>query len=668
MLKRLLLTLFIAIPLTVSAQVFNQNQIVTTPYLNGGIPYASSSAGNAKFGVISTSTLMTLLGGPFSTGTNFWGGSLGGAIYKLNSGYVGFGTTTPAASLHIYEQNGTGASPSILLSGNTGGDTDFWLARITDDGTDDDDSFRIGRGVIPGTAPFFTITNTGNTGIGTTTPLSLLTVSSSTASGLSRLFGVGTTTDNLFSVFANGQAVLGTPTPTSGAMLTVNASTTANTGVAITGVTTGSAINAAALTSGTGITAPALTSGRGILLGAITSGFGVDIGTTCTTCIGINFGVGSVAASTASAVRWTGSRNITADYTGSFIQVDPTHNIAAAATRTTSGSMLRIVPTYSVSGALASNQIITGSSTYFGRILNNGGTGNASITASGPVVSIFNNRTGAGTTTDTSTVLDVRQSNTTGSGDALIVENLGTGNLAEFIGNGNFGIGTSTPGSKLTVNGTSLLYGAVSLPLLSNGCLTLASGVITSLGVSCLTANQTITLSGDVSGSGSTAITTTIGALKVLNSMIANATIDLTTKVTGVLPIANGGTGTSTAPTIGKVLLGNASGGYDLVATSSLGISGGGSYTATYPITLTGSAFGIAFGTTTSNSWSQPQFFNGGASTTALTVETNVAGSSTIQIGTSHPGCIKTRDASNGAYTYSWTEAGILYTDTVSCQ
>lgn len=55
----------------------------------------------------------------------------------------------------------------------------------------------------------------------------------------------------------------------------------------------------------------------------------------------------------------------------------------------------------------------------------------------------------------------------------------------------------------------------------------------------------TITLSGDVSGSGTTAITTTIGALKVLGSMIANATIDLTTKVTGILPIANGGTNNS---------------------------------------------------------------------------------------------------------------------------
>jgi hypothetical protein len=60
-----------------------------------------------------------------------------------------------------------------------------------------------------------------------------------------------------------------------------------------------------------------------------------------------------------------------------------------------------------------------------------------------------------------------------------------------------------------------------------------------------LTGNQTITLNGDVSGSGTTAITTTIGALKVTNAMLAGS-IDLTSKVTGILPIANGGTGSST--------------------------------------------------------------------------------------------------------------------------
>jgi len=57
-------------------------------------------------------------------------------------------------------------------------------------------------------------------------------------------------------------------------------------------------------------------------------------------------------------------------------------------------------------------------------------------------------------------------------------------------------------------------------------------------GAGYITGNQTITLSGDVSGSGTTAITTTIGALKVTNAMLAGS-IDLTTKVTGLLPDGN---------------------------------------------------------------------------------------------------------------------------------
>jgi len=45
---------------------------------------------------------------------------------------------------------------------------------------------------------------------------------------------------------------------------------------------------------------------------------------------------------------------------------------------------------------------------------------------------------------------------------------------------------------------------------------------------------------------------------------------------TGVLAIARGGTGTTTAPTFGQLLMGNTGGGYDLVATSTLGIGGSG--------------------------------------------------------------------------------------------
>jgi fibronectin-binding autotransporter adhesin len=93
-----------------------------------------------------------------------------------------------------------------------------------------------------------------------------------------------------------------------------------------------------------------------------------------------------------------------------------------------------------------------------------------------------------------------------------------------------------------------------------------ASGNINAAGVSVsgtpvLTANQTITLTGDVTGSGATSIATTIAAGHVTNAMLAGS-IDLTSKVTGTLPVGNGGTGTATAFTAGSVVYAGASGVY----------------------------------------------------------------------------------------------------------
>lgn len=56
------------------------------------------------------------------------------------------------------------------------------------------------------------------------------------------------------------------------------------------------------------------------------------------------------------------------------------------------------------------------------------------------------------------------------------------------------------------------------------------------------TGDQTITLTGDVTGSGTGSFAASIGSGKVTNAMLAGS-IDLTAKVTGTLPVGNGGTG-----------------------------------------------------------------------------------------------------------------------------
>jgi len=102
---------------------------------------------------------------------------------------------------------------------------------------------------------------------------------------------------------------------------------------------------------------------------------------------------------------------------------------------------------------------------------------------------------------------------------------------------------------------------------------------------------------------------------RITGGSISGASIsgDITaTDFSGVLAIAKGGTGTSTAPTYGKVLLGNSSGSYDLVATSSLGISGGSG--ASFGQTFELASGALSPTTTVGLIVSASSTFNGGAS------------------------------------------------------
>lgn len=115
----------------------------------------------------------------------------------------------------------------------------------------------------------------------------------------------------------------------------------------------------------------------------------------------------------------------------------------------------------------------------------------------------------------------------------------------------NVGTVTSIATSYGLTGGTITTTGTLKVDTSTAGINPATQGFVTRQGY--LTGNQTITLSGDISGSGATSITTAIGALKVLNAMIANSTIDLTAKVTGVLPAINGGTNIASY-TVGDLL------------------------------------------------------------------------------------------------------------------
>jgi hypothetical protein len=91
-------------------------------------------------------------------------------------------------------------------------------------------------------------------------------------------------------------------------------------------------------------------------------------------------------------------------------------------------------------------------------------------------------------------------------------------------------IATTGPITGGTITGTGTIACATCATTTNGGALSATSPVtISAAGViacaTCLTGNQSITLSGDVSGSGTTAITTAIGANKVTNAM-TDSTVD----------------------------------------------------------------------------------------------------------------------------------------------
>ncbi len=147
-----------------------------------------------------------------------------------------------------------------------------------------------------------------------------------------------------------------------------------------------------------------------------------------------------------------------------------------------------------------------------------------------------------------------------GGATTYYINNVGTANLNGLTA------GTTTLGqvtmSQLTNNGSASISGALTLfttPTIattSKQTLTLGDSntgnVVVTNNISAAnlsgtnTGDQTITLSGDISGTGTGAITTTIGALKVTNAMLA-----------GGITEAKGGTGQSTYTT-GDILYSSA--------------------------------------------------------------------------------------------------------------
>ena len=112
-----------------------------------------------------------------------------------------------------------------------------------------------------------------------------------------------------------------------------------------------------------------------------------------------------------------------------------------------------------------------------------------------------------------------------------------------------------TDATTMTFPSTSATIARTDAAQTFTGTQTFSSTIAGSISGNAATVTTNANLTGDVTSSGNA---TTIGTGKVTNSMLAGS-IDLTSKVSGSLPIANGGTGASTA-TQNYIFAGPASG------------------------------------------------------------------------------------------------------------
>ncbi|MHB8710432.1 MAG: immunoglobulin-like domain-containing protein [Minisyncoccota bacterium] len=164
-----------------------------------------------------------------------------------------------------------------------------------------------------------------------------------------------------------------------------------------------------------------------------------------------------------------------------------------------------------------------------------------------------------------------------------------TGNFTNLTGGATTLATTSITGA-LTVNGVAVTGGG--------GSTSSTAGYFTATSTTASTFPYASTTALTVSGANGLFLASLNGPLQA-NNGIVSATTSL-----GVL---YGGTGLTSMPAYGNILVGNASGGYTLTATSSLGIQS--SLSFTYPLVNTSNTISTAFGTTTSNTWGGTQTF-----------------------------------------------------------
>lgn len=162
------------------------------------------------------------------------------------------------------------------------------------------------------------------------------------------------------------------------------------------------------------------------------------------------------------------------------------------------------------------------------------------------------------------------------------------------------------------------------------------------------TGDQTITLTGHVTGSGTGSFATTIANGVVTNAMLAGS-IDLAAKVTGTLPVANGGTGQTTAQAAINALAGATTSGQFLRGDGT-NVTMSAIQAADVP-TLNQNTTGTA-----ANVTGTVAVANGGTGATTLAANNVLLGNGTSAVQAVAPGSSGNVLTSNGT---TWTSAAV---------
>lgn len=351
-----------------------------------------------------------------------------------------------------------------------------------------------------------------NVGIGSTTPIASLSVGAPDNS-TNPFLAVGSSTATSLLVNNLGQTVLGITVPSASTRLTIAGTATNAIGAAVTVITSGTAYSATSITTGNAVTATALTSGTGLDCSITTTGNCLLFNTT------------GAAMTATNGIKITGTANMTADYIGQGLgfSINPVRNVSAAATRNSSGNIGYLYPSFTTSAAVASINNVTGTTTMLGRLLSNASSNvGASVNASAPVVEISEKTGSTSNVTSTGPLLWLGELATSSTGTTLSVNSWGTGNLATFMGgNGRVGIGTSTPGSALSI-GTTLGANITGTSATSTFGGPIQSPCFTTDGTTCITSGGGGGAVSSVSNSdGTLTISPTTGAV-VASLALAN--------------------------------------------------------------------------------------------------------------------------------------------------